>query len=124
MKKFSNKWKSSRKPRKQRKYQFNAPLHSKYKFLAAKLSKELAKKYEIKRIEARKGDKVKLMRGQFSGTIGKINRVNISETRIYIDGVERTKIDGSKAFYPVHPSNVMIVDLAAEDKRRFKRNKK
>jgi len=103
---------------------FNAPLHAKYRFMAARISKELAKKYGIKRIEVRKGDKIKIMRGQFAKTTGKVNRVSLSATRIYVDGAERTKIDGSKAFYPLHPSNVMITELASEDKRRFKRIKK
>ena len=42
---FSKSWKSSRQPRKQRKYVFNAPLHIRHKLVSANLSKELRKKY-------------------------------------------------------------------------------
>ena len=43
---FSQSWKASKKPRKQRKYTIKAPLHIKGKFLHANLSKDLRKKYE------------------------------------------------------------------------------
>jgi len=124
MTEFSTKWKSSKKPRKQRKYLFNAPLHIRNRLMNAKLSKELAKKHGIKRISIRKGDKVKIMRGQFKGRIGKVNRASLSKIKVYIDGIERTKIEGSKAFYPIHPSNVLITELALEDRRRIKRQGK
>ena len=124
MKEFSKKWKSSGKPRKQVKYRANAPLHMRHKFLNAKLSKDASKKYGIKRIAVRKGDKVKILRGQFNGKIGKINRVDMLNTKIYIDGIERTKTEGSKSFYPIHPSNVLIVEMSMDDKRRNKRKAK
>jgi len=120
MKKFSNSWKSSKKPKKQKKYVFNAPLHKRHKFMTSKLSKELAQKHGIKRIGVRKGDKVKIMRGQFRGIVGKVNKIDLSKLRIYVDGAERTKTEGSKAFYPIHPSNVMITELLLDDRRRIK----
>jgi large subunit ribosomal protein L24 len=58
-KKWSKTWKSSKQPRKQRKYRHNAPLHIKHKFLSASLSKDLKKKYNIRNISLRKGDRVK-----------------------------------------------------------------
>ena len=44
-KKYSNSWKGSKQPRKQRKYRANAPLHTRHKMASANLSKELRKKY-------------------------------------------------------------------------------
>ncbi|MCW1309534.1 MAG: 60S ribosomal protein L26, partial [Candidatus Nanoarchaeia archaeon] len=38
MKYWSKKWKSSKKPSKQRKYRYNAPLHIRRKFLSVNLS--------------------------------------------------------------------------------------
>ena len=64
-KKFSREWIRSKQPRKQRKYNYNAPLHIKGKFMAAHLSKDLMKKYNRRSIRVRKGDKVILLRGQF-----------------------------------------------------------
>ncbi|MBW3023296.1 50S ribosomal protein L24 [Candidatus Woesearchaeota archaeon] len=123
MKKFSKKWKSSKKPSKQRKYKHNSPLHTKSKIVSSRLSKELSKKYGIRNISARKGDRVKIMRGQFKGKIGKINRVNLKTTKIYVDGVDQSKIEGGRAPYPIHPSNVIITEVYVEDRRRFKQLK-
>lgn len=124
MKKFSTNWKRSTIPKKQRSYFRNAPLHIKSKFLAANLSKELRKKYLTRSMQLRKGDKVRVVRGQFRGTIGKVNRADIKKNRVYVDKVEQKKADGSSAPYPIHPSKLMIIELNLEDKRRIKEKKK
>ena len=67
MKKFVSSWKSSSSPRKKRKYQAQAPLHIKRLFLSAHLVKALREKYKIRSVVLRKGDTVKVMRGEFSG---------------------------------------------------------
>jgi len=120
MKEFSKKWKSSKKVSKQRKYSYNAPLHLRNRFISSRLSKELSKKYGKRNMPSRKGDKVKIMRGQFKGKTGKVGRVDLKKTRIFIEGIEQNKIEGGKAPYPLHPSNIMITELNAEDKKRFK----
>jgi len=117
-KEFSNAWNSSKKPSKQRKFRYNAPLHIKRKLLSARLSKELSKKHNTRSLSVRSGDKVKIVRGQFSGKIGKIDFVNIRRQRIFIEGTDRTKIDGTKSLYPIHPSNVIIQELNMDDKYR------
>ena len=117
---FSINWLFSTQPRKQRKFRFNPPLHIKGKFLNARLSKELSKKHNTRNIRVRKGDKVRLMRGQFKGTSGSIDKVDLARERIYVSGVSLVKKDGGKVPYPIHPSNVQIIELA-EDKRRFKK---
>ncbi len=117
---FSKTWKNSKQPRKQRKYVYNAPLHTRQKFMTAMLSKDLAKKHGISKLPVRKGDKVKIMRGQFSGKAGKINRISLADSKLYVEGIDRTKIDGSKANYPFVPSNVMITEINTEDRRRLK----
>ena len=93
MKTFSKYWKASRKPKKQRKYQYNAPLHIRNKLVSSRLSKELAKKYGARNITLKKGDKVKIMRGQFSGKTGKVSRVDLKKASIFIEGIEQMKID-------------------------------
>jgi len=119
-KKFSKKWKSSKQPRKQRKYRANAPLHIRHKMMAAHLSKELREKYKKRSFPVRKGDKVKVLRGKFKGTIGEIERVDLKNYKIYVKGVETKKREGQKTPYPLSPSNVMILTLNLEDKRRVK----
>jgi len=116
--KFSRSWKASKKPRKQRKYRYQAPLHIKQKFMIARLSKELQKKYNIKRIQVKKGDTVKIMRGQFQKKTGKVNAVNLKKERVFVENAHYIKKDGAKSFYPIHPSNLLITELIIEDKKR------
>lgn len=117
-KKFSTAWKSSTQPRKQRKYAYAAPLHLKQKELHVHVSPELRKKYGIRNIRVRKGDKVKIMRGQFAKKEGKIERVDVKRTKLYVSGAEIIKKDGSKTLYPLHPSNLLIIELDLNDKIR------
>lgn len=119
-KKFSKKWKSSKQPRKQRKYRAKAPLHLRHKLMAAHLSKELRTKYKKRAIPVRKGDKVKVFRGQYRGTIGEIEKVDMKKYKIYVKGVEKKKKEGQKIQYPINPSNVLILTLKLDDKRRAK----
>ena len=63
MKKFSKSWIKSKKPAKQRKFVFNAPLHIKTKFVVSHLSKDLRKKYNHRGLRVRVGDKVVVTRG-------------------------------------------------------------
>jgi large subunit ribosomal protein L24 len=114
--KFSTTWKASRNPRKQRNYAARAPLHIKRHLLGSHLSKELRAKHKHRAIPARKGDSVKIIRGQFKGRTGKVEM--IKNARVYIQNVQVQKRDGSKAFYPMHPSNLIITELA-EDKKRL-----
>jgi len=102
--KFSRSWKASKKPRKQRKYRYQAPLHIKQKFMIARLSKELQKKYNIKRIQVKK--------------TGKVNAVNLKKERVFVENAHYIKKDGAKSFYPIHPSNLLITELIIEDKKR------
>ncbi len=120
MKFWSRKWISSKQPRKQRKYRYNAPLHVKHKFLCAHLSKELIKKYNRRSFPVRKGDEVEIMRGEFKKKKGKISRVGLKKTKIYIDGITRKKVDGSEVMVPVHPSNLRIINLELNDEKRLK----
>ncbi|MFH1063470.1 MAG: 50S ribosomal protein L24 [Candidatus Woesearchaeota archaeon] len=115
---FSTKWKSSKAPAKQRKYRYNAPLHISRKFLAAHLSPELRKKHSTRSFTLVKGDKVKVLRGQFKGRENKVERVDHKELKIYVTGVDRAKKDGSKSMYPLNPTNLMITELELSDKKR------
>jgi len=119
-KEFSNKWVGSRQPRKQRKYLANAPLHVKHRLLSANLSKELRKKYSRRSFPLKKGDKVKIIIGEFKGKVGKISLVNSMKLKVAIDGIQRTKKDGTKINVLVDPSNLQIQELNLEDKRRIK----
>lgn len=123
-KKFSRLWKSSKKASKQRKYRKNAPLHIRGKFMHAHLSKELRDKYKRRSVRLRKGDTVKILRGNFKKRTGKVEKVDLKGLKIFISGIEVTKSDGTKRQIPIEPSNVMITELYTEDKVRRKRLEK
>ena len=119
-KSWSPKWVGSSQPRKQRKYRHNAPLHIRRKFVSAHLSKELRKQFGKRSAPLRKGDEVTVVRGGFKGFSGNVERVDLKNSRIYIDGVKRKKVDGSEVSVHVHPSNVIVKKLSLEDKMRQK----
>lgn len=121
---FSPRWKASKQPRKQRKFRAQAPLHIKGRFLHAHLSKELQKKYNVRSVRVVKGDKVKICRGQAAGKKGEVERVEIKRERIFVQGLERPKRDGSKAFIPIHPSNIIIEEMNTKNKNRSFMKKK
>jgi|TARA_Y100000310_G_scaffold159627_1_gene159238 large subunit ribosomal protein L24 len=118
MKNWIKSWKSSVKPSKQHRYGYNAPLHIKHKFLSANLSKELREKYKLRNISIKTGDKVKVLRGQYRKRTGNVTNINLKQTKIYVEGIENIRKDGTKSFYPIHPSNLQIIELNLQDKRR------
>ncbi len=124
MTEWNQSWKASTQPRKQRAYVRNAPLHAQGPLLAGHLSKELRAKHKTRSIRIRVGDKVKIMRGAFRNKSGKVERINVQDRKVYITGIELIKRDGSKAMYPVHPSNILIQELDLSDKRRLGEVKK
>lgn len=108
----------SKQPRKQRKSHFNAPLHVRHKLMSVTLSEELRERYDKRSIPVRKGDTVQVMRGDFKEQEGKVEKVDTSNFVLHIDGVSVQKPDGNQVYHPIHPSNVMIVDLELEDDER------
>jgi large subunit ribosomal protein L24 len=120
-KKFSNKWMGSKQKRKKVKYKANAPLHTKHKFLSANLTKDLRKKYKRRSFPLRKGDNIKIMGGKFKGKKGKILEIDLKNSRISVDGVQRTKKDGTKTMVFLDPSKVQITELFLDDKERTKK---
>jgi large subunit ribosomal protein L24 len=105
-------------PRKQRKRLYNAPAHLRRKFMAAPLSPELVSSKGAKSLPVRKGDTVRVMRGDHIGFEGKVSRVDLKRYRIFLEGLTREKVDGTNIFVSVHPSKVMIKNLKLDDKWR------
>ena len=107
-----------RDPRKQRKRLYNAPAHLRHKLMAAPLAPELMSSKGVKTLPVRKGDTVRIVRGDHTGFEGKVNRVDLKRYRIFIEGLTREKVDGTNIFVSVHPSKVMIKNLKLDDKWR------
>lgn len=114
---FVASWKGSVQPRRQRKYRYNAPLHIKSKFVGANLAKDLREKHGRRSISVRKGDTIKVLRGQFKGKTGKVERVSLTYSRIFVQGIDITRKDGTKAHIPLEPSNIQIITLSAGKRR-------
>jgi large subunit ribosomal protein L24 len=120
---FSTNFKASVNPRKQRLYVYHAPLHIKSAMLASHLSKELRQKTGKRALRVRVGDKVVVITGQHRKKQGKVERVDIRRQAVFVAGIERQRKDGSKAAYPFHPSNLVILEIV-EDKRRVNKQRK
>ena len=110
----------SHKPSKQRKYLYNAPLHHRGKIMSAHLSPELREKYGVRSMPIRKGDRVKVVRGDYKGTEGEVISVDRDKYRIAIKGLIRKKTDGTEIPIPIHPSKVIITKLDLKDDARKK----
>ena len=118
MKTFSKHWKSSSKPAKQKKYQLNAPLHTKRKMIKSMLSPELKAEYGYNSATVRVGDTVRIMRGGRKGKTAKVTGFSLKDkTKVYVEGFEVTRKDGSVKKVPFQHSNLMIMVLAKDRKR-------
>ena len=105
-------------PRKQRKLLYQAPSHVRHKSLSAPLSPSLKTSHKVNSIPVRRGDTVRVIRGDRKGTEGKVTRVDQKTYRIVIEGITREKVDGTAIPIPIHPSKVMITGLNLDDKWR------
>lgn len=108
----------SRQPRKQRLALLKAPLHARQKLISAPLSEELREKYGVRSLPVRKGDRVRVVRGDFKGHEGAVVRVDLRKTKIFVEGVTVKRQDGTPRFVPIHPSKVVIVALDLKDEWR------
>jgi large subunit ribosomal protein L24 len=122
--KFKKNWKSSKQPRKQRKYLAKAPLHIRKKFVNANLSKDLRKNHGKRNMPLRKGDTVRIMVGKFKGKKGKVTKILLKTSKIIIEGIQIKKKDGSKIDVKMEPSNLQILELSLDDKKRIKNKEK
>lgn len=67
-----------------------------------------------------KDDTVTITKGDRRLSEGKVLRVDTKESRVYIEGVTRNRLDGSTVQIPVRPANVMITRLNLDDEWRKK----
>ena len=95
------------------------PAHRRHKLLAARLNKDLKAKLKIKSLSVRKGDRVKIVRGDFKKLEGEVLSVDGKTQSITVQGATITKSDGSQVNRPIRPANVMLLKLV-EDKERLR----
>ncbi|TET09046.1 MAG: 50S ribosomal protein L24 [Candidatus Thorarchaeota archaeon] len=109
---------STKSPRKQRRRIRNAANHERKSLLKCRLDEFLQEEYGLRSLVVKKGDLVKVMRGQFRDTEGKVTVVNYKKICVFLENATITKADGKEAAVPVHPSNIMLVKLELDDERK------
>ncbi len=108
------------KPGKQRKRLYRAAVSERYRRFSAPLSSKLKESHGTNRVPVRKGDTVMIMRGDRKGSEGKVTQIDRKKYRLFIEGANREKVDGTSIPVPIHPSKVMITRLNLDDKWRKK----
>jgi large subunit ribosomal protein L24 len=87
----------------------------------ANLSDDLKKQYNKRSTGVVKGDTVKIMRGEYKGVEGKVEKINTEKGKLSIEGVQREKIKGGNVKVLIHASNVIISSLNMDD--NYRKNK-
>jgi len=94
--------------------------HKRDKFLGANLSINLREQHNKRSMRVIKGDTVRILRGEYVGIEGKVEKVNTERSTLSIEGVQREKIRGGNVKVQVHASNVQIISLNTDDDYRLK----
>jgi|NorSeaMetagenome_1021524.scaffolds.fasta_scaffold12409_1 ribosomal protein uL24 len=115
--KYSTKISSKR--RTNRKKFYEADSNKKRIFMSSKLEKNLKKVYDLKTIPLRKGDEVKITRGNHRGKVGNIVQISRKGIFLYISTVTFKKMKGDEAYSPIHPSNVEVLKLVLTSERKM-----
>ncbi len=89
--------------------------------VGAVLEDSLRKQYGRKNIRVIKGDSVRVMRGEYKGVEGKVEKVNTEQATSHIEGIQREKIRGGQVKVPIHSSNVMVISLNLDDDYRSRK---
>ena len=108
------------KPSTVRKQQRNAPIHIRRRYISATLSPNLKTQYGARTMPVIEDDTVTITKGDRKLTEGKVLRVNTKSSRVYVEGVTRTRLDGSTVQIPIRAENVMITKLNLDDDWRKK----
>jgi large subunit ribosomal protein L24 len=98
--------------------------HKREKLLGANLSENLRKQHNKRSMRVIKGDTVRILRGEYVGVEGKVEKVDTERSTLSIEGVQREKIRGGKVKVQIHASNVQIISLNTDDEYRMKGTQK
>src|SRR3990167_4472150 len=104
----------------ERKIRYQSKLHKKRDFLNAHLSKELRQALKKRSEALKKGDKVKVMRGNHNGKEARVTRVKYQESKVYLEGLFHRTARAKEVPVPFQPSNLMIIEIAKEGKKPVK----
>jgi large subunit ribosomal protein L24 len=97
---------------------YNAPQHLKRKMISAPLSTSLRAEYGTRSMPVVEDDTVSITKGDRKLAEGRVIRINTDKQTINIEGVTRTRLDGSTVHIPIRAENVMITRLHLDDEWR------
>ena len=107
-----------KKPSTARKRMHNAPMHRRRKYASAPLSPNLRAEHGTRSMPVVEDDTVSITKGDRRLSEGRVLRVDTKNTKIYVEGVTRTRQDGSTVQIPIRPENVIITRLNLKDEFR------
>jgi large subunit ribosomal protein L24 len=99
----------------------HTPKHVRDAMIHSTLADNLREEYRRRSIRVIKGDNVRVMRGEYNGIEGKIEKVNTQRGTLAIEGIQREKVRGGNVKVQIHASNVKIIGLNLDDKKRENR---
>lgn len=94
------------------------PKHLTERMLRSPLSRALREKYGRRNVRVIAGDTIKVMRGEYSGIEGKVEKVNMKRGSLAIEGIQREKVRGGNVKVEINSTNVVVTDLDLDDKLR------
>ena len=94
------------------------PKHLTERRLRSPLSRALREKYGRRNVRVIAGDTIKVIRGEYSGIEGKIEKVNMKRGSLAIEGIQREKVRGGNVKVEINSTNVIVTDLDLDDKYR------
>ena len=83
--------------------------------ICSSLTDDLRKQYGRRSARVVKGDTVKVMRGEYSGIEGKVEKIKTERGTLAIEGVQREKIKGGNVKVQIHASDVTIMSFNLQD---------
>ena len=96
----------------------HVPKHIRDSMIVSTLSDNLRQQYGRRNARVIKGDSISVLRGEYKGVEGKVEKVNTLRGTLSIEGIQREKIRGGNVKVQIHASNVMITGLMMDDKYR------
>jgi len=111
----------TRNPSKQRVRARRADLHDRHDQVRATLDPDLREKYGQRNVRVNAGDTVEVMRGDFAGEEGDVQRVDLKETSVHVEDVTVEAADGEEVPRALDASNLRVTGLDLSDDRRKER---
>ena len=79
--------------------------------MSVNLNKDLRAKHNVRSMPIRKDDEVIVVRGKFKGSSGKVSQVYRKRWCVYIEGLSKSKFNGTPIRVPIVASNCVLNKL-------------